>query len=186
MPANRRRIAATAPYDKWVLLGKLLTERRRVLGYTYRAPGFERDTGINRRLSADLETAAAKRVNHFTEGSLRLAAHGYQVTYSSMMAVLRGDAGKLAPAAPPGRTDDQAPEAAVRPYADRIWERLWELAGRGITAPDGAAVFGEGTADAKTWDDISGRWDVPRRVWMIAELQQEDADPGRRRDGTEG
>jgi hypothetical protein len=184
MPANRRRIAATAPYDRWVLLGKLLEERRRLLGYTYRRPAFERDTDINSRLSADLETAAKKRVNHFTEGSLRLAAHGYQVTYESMLAILAGKADALAPAGPaaapaaiipsgpPGwMAADEKRSAANEPYADEIKRRLAELRARGIRNPSGAQLFGEGTPDAGDWD-AHADWGIRDRVWFIADLQR--------------
>lgn len=193
MPANKRRVAVTASYDRWVLLGNLLEERRRVLGYTYRAPGFERERQVNRRLAADLETAAKKRVNHFTEGSLRVAAHGYQVTYASMAAVLAGKADELTPvrpprrarrdspappAAPPGPPPDEgtppmSPEqaAAARPWYDEVNERRVALAFRGVANPTGAQMFGAGTDDARAWDD-HGYWSVADRVWFIAELRR--------------
>lgn len=178
----------TAPYERWVLLGKLLAGRRQVLGYTYRAPGFERERGINRRLAADLETAAGKRVNHFTEGSLRLAAHGYQVTYESMMAVLRGAADTLTPAPaeaapsekpavmgsldlPPSPFGDLR-DVADRPYAEAIWKRFLDLPRR-VTEPSGGQLFPDDPDDAKAWDDFPGSaLPVGDRVWLIADLRR--------------
>jgi hypothetical protein len=198
MPANKRRIGATAPRDRWVLLGKLLEGRRQVLGYTYRAPGFERERRINRRLAADLETAAPKRVNHFSEGSLRLAAYGYQVTYASVLAVLAGQADTLAPAAPdapavlpipgepPGWMAGKVEVDGVlidrteadRPYRDEIMGRLKLLRLQG-KAPTGKELFGEGTPDARDWDKYAGDWEEKDVVWFVADLQ-------RRADGRAG
>ena len=193
MPANRRKVGATAPYDRWVLLGKLLAGRRHVLGYTYRAPGFERERGINRRLAADIEKAAKDRVNHFMPGTLELVAEGYQVTHESVMAVLRGERDDLVPAAPaalpvtPDRlTDgpdgwqppisDKARRDADAPYAAPILERLLELADAGIIDPTGAQVFGEDTIDAKAWDGTGARIRSPRdRAWFIAEIRRWEA-----------
>jgi hypothetical protein len=191
MPANRRRIAVTAPYDRWVLLGKLLDGRRQVLGYTYRAPEFERERRINRRLAADLERAAKKRVNHFTEGSLRLAAWGYQVTYASVLAVLAGEADTLAPARPdapavlpisgepPGwMAADGERSAANRPYVDRILGRLDLLRLQGVTAPSGAQLFGEGTEDARIWDKYAEDWEPRDVMWFVADMQRRADDRG--------
>lgn len=190
MPANKRRVAVTAPYDRWVLLGKLLESRRRYLGYTYRTPGFERDRRVNRRLAADLETAAKDRVDHFTEGSLRLAAHGYQVTYGSMIAVLEDKADVLtpdpiaSPAGPPDMSPPMPPAQAAsdRPFFDVINERRVALALRGVHAPTGAQMFGDGTDDAQAWDGIGARLDIGARVWFIADLRRRAAD----RNGTSG
>jgi len=184
MPANRRKVAVKAPYDRWVLLGKLLAGRRRELGYTYRAPGFERDSGVNRRMSADLETAAAKRVDHFTEGSLRLAAHGYQVTYGSLIAVLDGKADELTPALPadpPGwtaPTDDAARAAANRPWFDEINERRFALAAQGVTVPSGAQMFPDAPDDARVWDGIVTRLEIRDLVWVMADLRRRAHDRG--------
>jgi len=162
-----------------VLLGRLLDERRRLLGYTYRAPGFERDTGVNRRLAADLETAAPKRVDHFTEGSLRLAAHGYQVAYESMLAVLRGEADDLAPPGfpvagepPAWMAADEKRTAANRPYRDKIMGRLDLLAGQGVRSPSGAQLFPGSPADARDWDKYTEDWEIDERVWFVADLQR--------------
>jgi hypothetical protein len=176
MPANRRKVGATAPYDRWELLGKLLDARRRELGYTWRAPLFERDRDVNRRMAADLEKAAPKRVNHFTEGTLRHSARGYRVTYGSVLAVLRGERDDLVPApdVPPDEdTPPMTPErtAATRPWFDEINERRVALAAQGVTNPSGEQMFGEGTADAKAWDD-HGYWSVGDRVWFIAAVRQ--------------
>jgi len=196
-PAGRRRTAITAPGDRWVLLGHLLEGRRRELGYTWRAPEFERVSGVNRRMQAEFEKASPKRINHFTPGSFSLVARGYQVTEASMRAVLRGEADALTPAPPavpgepPGWTppiaDTPSHSAAVRHYADRIWERLRQLALRGVADPDGTQVFvrsagdppgyaGIGSpADARDWDGAGSRLDLPDRVALIADLQLADA-----------
>ena len=104
MPTARRKVTVTAPRDAWKRLGELLTDRRKDLGYTYRVP-FDKVSNVNQRMQADIEMAAKARVDHFTDGSLRKIARGYQVTYGSMLAVLRGEADVLTP----------APPAAVQP-----------------------------------------------------------------------
>jgi hypothetical protein len=184
MPANRRKVAVTAPYDRWVLLGKLLAGRRQILGYTHRYPGFEADSGVNRRMQADFELAAKDRVNHFMPGSFQLVAHGYQVTERSMLAVLRGDADELAPAAPaalpvpdepPGwLADDAERSAADRPYRDEIMGRLKLLRLQG-KAPSGEQLFGKGTTDAEYWDKYAGDWEERDVVWFVADLQRRAA-----------
>lgn len=65
--------------------------------------------------------------------------------------------------------------AAARPFADQIWMRLLGLAAAGVTSPDGAQVFGAGTADARTWDDRAEWFTVPERVWMVAEARRRAA-----------
>lgn len=198
MPANRRRSAITAPYERWVLLGKLLETRRRVLGHTWRTT-FEAASGVNKRLAADIEKAAKDRVDHFMPGTLELIAHGYEVTHESVLAVLRGERDDLVPAAPaapavPGEPPGWTPpiggaaySADVRHRTDRIWERLRQLALRGVADPDGTQVFlraagdprgyaGIGSpADARDWDGAGSRLDLPDRVWLIADLQRGDA-----------
>ena len=49
MPTTRRHVTVTAPPHRWKLLGELLTDRRKDLGYTYRAPRFDKASGINQR-----------------------------------------------------------------------------------------------------------------------------------------
>ncbi len=194
-PAGRRRTAITAPGDRWVLLGHLLEGRRRELGYTWRAPEFERVSGVNRRMQAEFEKASPKRINHFTPGSFSLVARGYQVTEASMRAVLRGEADALTPAPPavPGEPPGWVPppgagrSPAAAHLRDRIWERLRQLALRGVADPDGTQVFvrsagdppgyaGIGSpADARDWDGAGSRLDLPDRVALIADLQLADA-----------
>jgi hypothetical protein len=190
------------PAERWAQFGKALQDwREDVLGYQVRGK-FADDRYINLRLVQDLEKNY--RPGTFTKWALQDAAQAYKIPYEgpgSVLAFLHGETDTLirdetapakrpaavteARALPPAPVLDSSREEAVRPYAQAIWERFLDLPRR-VTDPSGEQMFGKGTADAKTWDDISGRWDVPRRVWMIAELQQEDADPGRRRDGTEG
>jgi hypothetical protein len=189
MPANRRRSAATAPYDRWELLGRLLETRRRVLGHTWRTT-FERDRGVNTRLAAEIEKAAKDRVNHFMPGTLQLVAEGYQVTYESVLALLRGERDDLVPAAPaapapvvplfpdepPGwLADEPGRSAANRPYMERIRGRLDVLRLQGVTAPSGAQLFGEGTPDAREWDKYSADWETRDVVWFVADLQRRAA-----------
>jgi hypothetical protein len=178
MPANRRRSAATAPYDRWELLGRLLDKRRRVLGHTWRTT-FERDRGINTRLAAEIEKAAKDRVNHFMPGTLQLVAHGYAVTYESVLALLHGERDDLvpapAPAAPPDEgTPPMTPEqaAADQPWFDEINERRVALAAQGITNPTGEQMFPGAPGDAQAWDGIGDRWPVGDRVWFIARLRR--------------
>jgi hypothetical protein len=176
----------TAPRERWVLLGRLLEGRRQVLGYTYRAPEFERDTRINRRLSADIETAAKDRVNHFTEGSLRLIAHGYQVPYESLVAVLRGERDELTAAPAPAYGPDgwQPPIAdparrdAAAEFATPIMKRLVELLKSGVMEPTGKQMFPDAPGDAQAWDGIGRRMDVWDRAWFIGDLRRWEAARG--------
>ena len=182
MPANSRRVTpVTAPRERWVVLGRRLEARRRWLGHTYRST-FQRDRGINTRLSADIEKAAKDRVNHFMPATMELIAMGYAVTEESMYAVLRNESAELVPADPAAPPLPQAPavplpagaqdapwteperEAADHPYALAIFERLAILSARGITDPSGAEVVLHrldadhppvgSPADAKSWDDM--------------------------------
>ena len=180
MPANRRRSDATAPPERWQLLGRLLEDRRKELGYTYRfssgpGPSFERDSGVNRRMAADIEKAAKDRINRFMPGTLHIIARGYRVTEESVRAVLRGEAGELTPVPPPDEdTPPMSPEraAAGQSWYDEINERRVALAARRIMNPTGAQMFGAGTADAKAWDDHA-HWSVADRVWFIAEVRRQ-------------
>jgi hypothetical protein len=180
MPPNRRRTEITAPPDRWRRLGKLLEDRRKELGYTYRyrssGPSFERDSNVNRRMLADFEKAAKDRINRFMPGSLHIIARGYRVTEESVRAVLRGEADELVPtpASPP--FDDPVREAADRPFFDEINERRVKLALEGISSPTGAQMFGESTDDAQAWDGIGTRLDAGARMWFIADLRRLDAE----------
>jgi hypothetical protein len=180
MPANRRRIAVTAPYDRWLLLGQLLERRRRVLGHTWRTT-FEAASGVNARLAAEIEKAAKDRVNHFMPGTLQLVAEGYQVTYESMLALLRGKRDDLVPAAPPAvipaeppgwMASDKKRTAANRPYADRIRGRLDLLRELGVRSPSGDQLFPDSPADAADWDKYAGDWEDRDVVWFVADIQR--------------
>jgi len=174
--------------------GELLQRRRADLGYPGRQrPAFTRDRGINIRLVTDIENPQAGR--NFLISSVQQIARAYAVTYESLAAVLRGEAGELVPAqdaaagapapAVPLPVTDPARMARAAPLAAGIWERVWVLAVQGTPDPSGAQVFGEGSADARAWDAVAGRWPVPDRVWMIADLQARgDGPPGRREEGT--
>jgi hypothetical protein len=197
MPANRnwkRRVEVKAPLAAWQRLGQLLDVRRRTIGYTWRTD-FERERRVNRRMAADIESAAPGRVNTFTNGSLGLVAQGYAVDYESILAVLRGEADELVPvpvapvnpdfvpvpavpaAAPDGASPfDPAKTAQDRPWFDEINERRVALAARGIAEPSGKQMFGEGTDDARAWDSIAA-YGIPVRdvVWAIADLRRRAA-----------
>jgi hypothetical protein len=182
---NRKRIGITAPADAWRRLGELLETWRRVeLGYRSRVR-FAADRlpetpqgNANVRLVSDIENSY--RPDTYPAGTLREIAEAYGVSYESMTAVLRGEAGELAAAAPhhqlpPAPMDDGARESAVRPYATRIWDALLRLAGQGVTSPSGA-MLGLDPGDAKVWDGSAGAMSLADRAWLVADIQ-------RRRDG---
>jgi hypothetical protein len=158
VPPNRKRIGIRAPADAWKHLGELLEAHRRVeLGYRSRgkfAAGRLPPTpsgNANVRLVSDIENSY--RPDTYPAGTLRQIAGYYGVAYESMLAVLHGEADKLIPAEPvppsmpsapaaPGsdsrRTsqaigEDNAP--ASWPYAEDIWERLYDLAVDGNSTP---------------------------------------------------
>ena len=177
-------------------LGALLGQRRLELGYPH-WPAFVRERlpptpsgKPNTRMVADIERAYR---DTFPEERLKQLAKAYLVTYESMVAVAHRRASALVPVSPaasappplPGEPAgwlapmaDPARVAACRPYADRIWERLRDLALQGVADPDGARLFGAGSPDAKTWDGTGARLPLPDRVLLIADMQRYDA--GRR------
>jgi hypothetical protein len=200
VPPNRKRIGIRAPADAWKHLGELLEAHRRVeLGYRSRgkfAAGRLPPTpsgNANVRLVSDIENSY--RPDTYPAGTLRQIAGYYGVAYESMLAVLHGEADKLIPAEPvppsmpsapaaPGsdsrRTsqaigEDNAP--ASWPYAEDIWERLYDLAVDGNSDPTGADLFGEGTDDARSWDDPRLRqlYLLRERVRYIADLRRREA-----------
>ena len=195
MPANRnwkRRVEVKANLADWQRLGKLLDVRRRTLGYTWRTD-FERERRVNRRMAADIESAAPGRVNTFTNGSLGLIAQGYAVDYESILAVLRGEADDLVPvpvapvnpdlvpvppaAAPAGDPPfaDPARAAGDRSFFDEVNERRFALAARGVLDPSGAQMFPDCPDDARAWDGIGARLSIRDRVWFIADLRRRAA-----------
>ncbi len=186
MPTARRHVTVTAPPNRWKLLGELLTDRRKDLGYTYRVP-FDKASGVNQRMQADIEKAAKTRIDHFTDGTLRKIARGYQVTLASMLAVLAGDADQLEPAAPAAVLPLPAPASADpsgwapgriasdRPFFDPVNKRRIELAYRGIAYPAGAEMFGAGTDDAQAWDGDLAPLPIDDRVWAIADMRRRAA-----------
>jgi len=191
-----RRPAIRAGKERWSLLGKLLQDRRADLGYRYRTV-FAPERGINVRIVTDIENSY--RPNTFLTPTLREIAQAYQVTYDSLIAVLAETADELTPEEPPAPPRAAPPAdagwlpplpdaaiAAARPYADRIQDRLLELALDGVADPDGGQVFGKGTPDARTWDAIAERWPLRQRVWMMADLHRREQGPGRRQEGNAG
>ena len=191
MAAQDRRPVIKGPDEAWQRLGELLQLRRAELGYK-RRPAFTRDRGINIRLVTDIENAY--RPNTFLTPTLREIAQAYRVTYDSIVAVILGHDDELIPAAPtplpvPGEPPGWMADGykveidgvlidrteADRPYADRIRGRVDLLRMQGVPDPSGAQLFGEGTADAREWDKYAGDWDIPDRVWFIADLQRRAA-----------
>jgi hypothetical protein len=193
MPSKAQRAVTGVPSERWALFGRALQAwREDVLGYQARSR-FADDRSINLRLVQDLEKNY--RPGTYTKWALQDAAQAYKVPYSpedgpgSVLAFLRGETDTLArasaapaaspavievPGLPPAPFDDPGREAACRPYAETIWKRFLDLP-RSVTDPSGAQMFGEDTPDAKTWDGIGTRLDLPDRVWLIADLQRRDA-----------
>jgi hypothetical protein len=187
-----KRSAVQANEQEWRRLGELLQLRRSELGYQFR-PAFVEARGINGRRVSDIENNY--RPNTFPPGSLREIAQAYQVTYDSIVALLRGEADELIPAEPAPPPVPSAPTApasdsratpmvtgadnvtASWSYAEPIWEQLYDLARAGNLDPTGADLFGEGTDDARTWDDPRLRRLLPlrERVRNIADLRRREA-----------
>ncbi len=178
--APDRRPVIRAPEAAWHRLGELLQLRRAELGYR-RRPEFTKDRDINVRLVTDIENNY--RPNTFLTPTLRDIAQAYAVTWDSLAGVLAGTAEKLEPAPPPAPATQLPPmtgedkNAATWPYAEAVWQRLHELASAGNPDPTGADLFGEGTDDARTWDDLRLRQLLPlrERVRNIADLRRREA-----------
>jgi hypothetical protein len=192
---NRKRLGISAPEHRWKVLGELLEEWRRVEhGHRSRRAFAEArlprtaEGNPNVRLVTDIENNL--RPNHWPAGTLRELARAYQVTYNSIGAVLRGEADRLSPAeaalppatAVPGTDSRRTPpvtgednSAATWPHAETIWQRLHELADS--PDPTGAELFGEGTDDARTWDDPRLRQllSIRERIWNIADLRRRES-----------
>ena len=169
MPPARRKVTVTAPPAAWKQLGELLEDRRKDLGHTYRVP-FDKVSGVNQRMQAEIEKAGKDRINHFTDGSLRKIARGYQVTPAAPAAVRPLPAPAVTPGDPPGWPPGRT--AANRPYHDRLTERRVELATRGITYPSGAQMFGADTEVSRAWDEDFAHLPVGDRVWAAADVQR--------------
>ena len=123
MPADRRPVVR-APEEAWRRLGERLQLRRGELGYL-RRPAFTREHDINIRLVTDIENAY--RPNTFLTPTLHKIAQAYQVTYDSIVAVLRGEADGLiraqpalpsVPAAPGSDSRRTPPEANADALAE--------------------------------------------------------------------
>ena len=197
----QRAVTDVSP-EGWARFGRILQDwREDELGYQTRA-AFARDRGINIRLVQDLEKNY--RPGTYTKWALEDAEDAYQVTRESLMAVLYGAAGMLvraedAPARqpaepvaflpralPPPPFDDPAREAADRPYAVILWERILDLPHR-VSDPSASHLDLAGD-DAKVWNGTSSRLGLSDRVWLIAELQRREAarEDGRSGDGRAG
>ena len=161
-------------------LGELLRLRRAALGFRH-VPAFTRDRGLNARMAGDIEHG---RRDTYTFPTLTDVAAAYEVTYDSVLAVAHDGAGELVPAgpralppAPPGDPPGWAPDrvTADRPFVDPIIERRVELAFKGVVYPDGAQMFGEGTEDARAWDEDFQFVPVASKMWGIADLRRRAA-----------
>ena len=172
-----------APAEGRELLGALLAQRRKELGYTH-WPAFARDRlpltpqgNPNTRLLADIEKAYRKR---FPEPTLRHLAQAYQVDYQSVIDVAHLRARTLTPlrpAAPGGDPpfDSPARAAGDRSHFDEINEQRFALAAKGILDPTGAQMFPDDADDARAWDGIGARLPIRDRVWFIADLRRRAA-----------
>jgi hypothetical protein len=207
--SRKRRPLDAGTKQTWRRLAQLLTVRRGQLGYVHR-PQFiaarARGLDLQVRTITDLENSYrptegpdGRLADLYLPATLGKVAYAYGVTYDSMLAVIRGEADELVPAAPaappaagtaglPPPLADAARVAAARPWSDRIQERLRDLAARGVTSPSGADVFPGRPDDARAWDELSGHWPLNDVIWMTADLLARDARPPgeRRRDGTAG
>lgn len=187
------------------LLGRLLEQRRGQLGFTYRSD-MEKATGLHWRMITDLENAT--RAN-FSEAMLGKAATAYQVTSDSVLAVLRGEAGRLetldaatpAPSLPPPVTQDfpWTPDGrflSAAELADAAPEATVFLAAVGRAQElglnpddlDGAELFPDDPRRALAWDTVS-QWPWQYGIWMAARgLRKAQAarsrQPGHRGSGT--
>jgi hypothetical protein len=174
------------PHDRRVELGKLLEARRGELGYESR-PAFEKGTGLNTRLAADVEKGYR---DNFKPDTIGRIARAYQVTPASIARYLDGhgegleNAVTLPPAArgelPAWMTEDE--KYRLGHFADEIWMRL---VARGENA-SGADLFGEGTPDARTWDAFRARraWSLPEMVGMLADVHYREAGGGNANTGS--
>jgi hypothetical protein len=133
--SDGRRPVIRAGDDKWRRLGELLQLRRADLGYRYR-PAFTQERQINIRLVTDIENNY--RPNTFLTPTVKEIARAYAVAYDSIIAILKGEADQLTPAAEPaappapaasGQTERLPPATMPQqqrwdaaPYTDRIWE----------------------------------------------------------------
>ena len=188
MPANRKHHATdTATAARWKLLGRLLFKRRVELGYRYR-PAFA-EARLPKTAQGNLMIRAVNAIENgerpgtYTDGTMAMYARAYEVTEESMHAVLEGEADKLEPAPPAQPREFAAPglppapqsellrEDAVRPYATPIWERLLELAGRGVLDPTGAQL-GLAPDDAKVWDGSGGAMSLADRAWLVGDIRR--------------
>ena len=182
-----------APAEGRELLGALLAQRRKELGYTH-WPAFARDRlpltpqgNPNTRLLADIEKAYRSR---FPEPTLRQLAQAYRVEYQSVIDVAHLRARALVPLraaaageVPPhpaaaGDTPPFYPDRAAqdRPWFDEINERRFALAARGVIDPDGVQMFPADPEAARAWDSIAA-YGIPAgdRVWVIADLRRRAA-----------
>jgi hypothetical protein len=183
-----KRPAIRADRHAWEQLGKLLQRRRAQLGGGSQTR-FAKDHRVSVRRIRDIENASREDPSSWQEATLQEIADFYEVACESMIAVVKGEAEELVPAPAarppdarlgPAPMTDAAREAAARPYADAIWERLVALVHE-LHAPardiPGRALFGEGSPDAMTWDDERTRrlLSLNERVWLIADLRVREA-----------
>ena len=181
-PRHRMAIGIGTRED-WQRLGGLLIRRRQVdIGYRYR--NHFRD-GQARRLGRpapahrtilEIENGSRERPDSFTAATLEMVAPFYETTSESMLAVVRGEAGRLDRVRPPGTAGtgpgDRA--ARVQPYYDAIVAHILAL------DPPGEVLFPDSERDAQTWDLYRSWGDPEQRRWLLADLhcsEAERADP---------
>jgi hypothetical protein len=199
LPSNGKRPAVRAGEDRWRRLGELLALRRADLGYRYR-PAFAAERlprtpqgNVNVRLVTDVEGGVRDTIQAPT---LKHLARAYDVTYESVLAVLKGESDELAPATftsvplrdaarvtdtltaarhdgdgedggwLPAPLGDDALAAAARPYDAAIWERIAEYRAR---HPRVAAEDIPGPDLFPGSPEDARTWDDPRlrRNWPV-------------------
>lgn len=198
MASRGKRPAIRADRHAWLQLGKLLQRRRAHIGGGSQTR-FAKARKVSVRRIRDIENASRKDPSSWQEATLQEIADFYEVDYRSMLAVLRGEADDLVPAAPasvslaaglpPAPPSGLLREDADRPWATPVWEALLHLADRGVLDPDGdqlvaavaelirLGVLPAGTVplsekDAQAWDSTAGAMVRSDRVWLVSDLRR--------------
>ena len=187
----------------WDRLAEFTRERRTELGMTQedvRAAGGP-STATMRLIEGALQPGYQpatlrdlEKVFQWERGSVaRILAGGDPVAPAASVTPLReppwADVPPAAPPAPPGFVTDEIKEEA-RPFADKIWRRLWEIAGAPDPSgdgqprdPGGSAMFGEGTQDQWAWDFAAGHTPLGK-TWAVAVLRSRREAAGEQGAGT--
>lgn len=185
MPVNRKHHAIdTATPERWRLLGGRFRKRRVQLGYRHRpafaAARLPRTAKGNLMIRALNAIENGERPGTYTEETMAMYAEAYEVTEESVYDFLEEKTDELEPVRQPAPAPFAAPPAAPpagllretedRPWFTSIWDRLLELADRGVSDPTGAQL-GLAPQDAEFWDSNRhlSRGD---RAWALAVFQR--------------